>query len=223
MYGRNGPKLRVIHNVADAPNVDVKVVAGRDEHQLARSRPVLKNVPYKAISGYLELPITHGNSYAVGIKPKATADVGIRLDPNTFTTAIVHGLLADKSVNYLFLADDSSCPEPGMAHLRFVHAAATVPDVDVYARPSSKSRTTPKDRILSDISYGQSSKYLPVPAGSYRVDVKPAGGKRAVLSADLVLKPETIYTVVASGLLKDAQTPLTALVTTDNNDMCIML
>ncbi|WP_152207318.1 DUF4397 domain-containing protein [Marinobacter changyiensis] len=48
-------KLRVIHGASAAPNVDVYLVPA-DANGIGNASPVLSDVPYRASSGYLELP-----------------------------------------------------------------------------------------------------------------------------------------------------------------------
>jgi len=200
-------KLRAVHNVAGGPNVDIFV----------DGRLAVTNVPYKAISDYL---LVDSGKHIVSTVPSSGGEpltvVEIDLKPKTRYTAVVHGALSDGKIDTLALQDNISCPDRGNAHLRFVHAAATVPAVDIYANG---------DKIFENVSYGQTGKpmYLPVPKNVYTVEVTPAGDDTVVLSADLPLQDQQVYTVIASGLLDDRDYPIDALVSEDNHGMCVVL
>jgi hypothetical protein len=59
-------------------------------------------------------------------------------------------------------------------------------------------------KILSNVAYGQSSDYLEVPAGTYRVKVTAAGDPSAVLiRQNLTVRPGTFNTAVAVGSVSD--------------------
>lgn len=200
-------KLRAVHNVAGGPNVDIFV----------DGKKVLSNVPYKAVSDYL---LVDSGRHIVSTIPSGggtpLTKVQIDLEPESSYTAIVHGALSNGKIDTLALEDNLNCPDRGTAHLRFVHAAATVPAVDIYANG---------DKIFENVSYGQAGKpmYLPVPADVYTVEVTPAGDDTIVFSADLSLQGQQIYTVIASGLLDDKNYPIDALVSEDSQGMCFVL
>ena len=206
---REAPKsrLRAVHNVAGGPNVDLFV----------DSKPVLSNVPYKAISDYLLLDSGQHNIAVFPVNDSAPlVEVSLKLDPNTSYTALVHGDVSEGQIDVLALEDNLNCPSLGDAHLRFVHAAATVPAVDIYANDSL---------IFENVSYGQTGRptYLPVPSGTYYVDVKPANTDDVAFSAKLTFEDGGIYTVTATGLLNNEDTPVSALVSEDGHGMCVVI
>ncbi len=110
----------------------------------------------------------------------------------------------------LALVDDNACPANGKAHVRFVHAAAGAPNVDVYAGLS---------RVFNNVAYGSigSPSYLPVVAGKVKVSATPAGSAEIVAGPlKLQLDKGTVYTLVASGLVGSHKYPLTVIATADN-------
>src|SRR6056297_257603 len=110
-------KVRVIHNVANGPNVNVYVDGIK----------VLENVAYKAVSDYLSLPAGK-HSLAIATPGSDKTITGI------YVNLIAHGLISDlKTIKLLALQDNNDCPAPGKAHVRFIHAAAGVPPVNVIA------------------------------------------------------------------------------------------
>lgn len=206
---RNSPsmsRLQAFHNVAGGPKVNVFV----------DGEVVLSNVPYKGASGYLLLP---SGRHTITVTPVGSRDplveVAVDLVPNTSYTAIVHGALSGGEIDLLLLQDNLDCPAEGKSHVRFVHAAATVPAVDVYANGNA---------IFKNVSYGETGKpvYLPVDSDIYLVQVTPAGSLDAVFGTELILKDGGIYSVIASGLLGDPRTPITALVSEDSSGMCVV-
>jgi hypothetical protein len=196
-------KVRAVHNVAKGPNVNV-VLDGKI---------ALENVGYMAVSDYLKVPSgRHTVAITTTDGSKTLASATVTLSPGSDYTVIAHGDVTDLStLSLLALQDDNSCPKMGKAHVRFIHAAATVPDVDVWANMENK--------VFSNVSYGQTGKpvYLPVAAGEISIAVTPAGSGDVVLGPiDLRLDSGKTYTIVASGLLEDDDAPISAIISQDN-------
>ena len=79
------------------------------------------------------------------------------------------------------------------AYLRVVHASPDAPAVDVYVGNGSEP-------TLANVSFGDVSSYLAVPAGTYNVTITLAGDRNAtVYNTSLTLAPRTATTVAASG------------------------
>jgi hypothetical protein len=199
-------RIRVIHNVAKAPNVDVYL----------DGKNVLSNVPYKAISDYLRVP---SGMHQIQVTAAGTDTILFNLNPtlapNAQYTVIAHGLVSPNSLALLALQDNVSCPAAGNAHVRFVHAAAGAPNVDIYAGDT---------KIFSNVAYGSTGNpvYLPVAAGDVDISVSPAGSDDIVLGPlPLNLEASKIYTIIASGIVGDNTTPLTALVSEESSGMCV--
>jgi hypothetical protein len=53
--------------------------------------------------------------------------------------------------------------------------------------------------VLTDFAYGDSTEYLPVPAGEYLVEVFPAGSATPAISGTVDLMEDTDYTAIATG------------------------
>jgi len=197
-------RVRAIHNVANGPKVNV-VVDGKN---------ALTGVGFEAISDYLKVPSGRHNVAITTEDGKTViASKNVDLESGADYTVIAHGLITDLStVDLLALKDNNMCPAMGKAHVRFVHAAAGAPAVDIWANSQNK--------VFTNVAYGQTGtpEYLPVDAGNITLSVAPAGTGNVVLGPlPLKLKSGTVYTVVASGLVGDEQAPLSALVSEDNN------
>jgi predicted RNA-binding protein len=82
----------------------------------------------------------------------------------------------------------------GPATLRVAHFAEDAPAVDIYVNG---------DVAVEDVAYPAVSSFLELGAGTYTVDVVPAGAALAdsVLSADVTLEAGQAYTAAAVGLL----------------------
>ena len=77
------------------------------------------------------------------------------------------------------------------ALVRVLHAAPGAPHVDVYVNGT---------RILADFPYKKSTDYLPLPEGTYQIDIYPAGDKvNNVISRKVEVKNGKYYTLAAYG------------------------
>ena len=87
--------------------------------------------------------------------------------------------------------------ESAPAELRVAHLSPDAPAVDVWVDGSV---------VLSNVPFQTISGYLAVPAGTYRVQVTPAGATEpVVIDATLPLSSGVSYTVAATGLLAGIQ------------------
>ncbi len=157
-------QLRVLHGSPDAPNVDVRV----------DGIAVLTDVPYKAASGYLDVP-TGGINVAVNAAGTPTTVLALNnldLPADTPFTVIAANTLAN--IEAIVLDDSAADPASGNLLLRVVHAAAAVPAVDVYltAADADLGTATP---AVSDASFRAGSGFLEIPGGEYRIRVTPTG------------------------------------------------
>lgn len=199
MYHHNS-RVRVIHNVAKGPKVEV----------ILDNKIVLSGVAYKTISNYLQIP---SGQHTVSISSNGTilSELSVHLRCDNDYTIIAHGDIENlKSISLLALQDDNRCPKSGKAHVRFIHAAAKVPAVDIWANNTSK--------VFKNVAYGSTGMpvYLPVNAGEISLSVTPTGTNTVVLGPiDLTLASGNIYTIIATGLLKDKSAPLDVLLVSD--------
>jgi len=201
-HQKSNSRVRAIHNVAKGPNVNI-VIDGKI---------ALGDVSYKAISDYLRVP-SGKHSISINDKNNVLASVELNLVSGKDYTIIAHGDVNNlSSIALLPLEDNNSCPAKGKSHVRFIHAAATVPNVDIWANM--------QDKIFSNVSYGSlgNPSYLPVHSGDITLAVTPAN-KTDVVLGPLPLRLDTgkTYSIIASGKLDDDETPITALVTQDNS------
>ena len=92
-------------------------------------------------------------------------------------------------LNAIFSADDPA-GNMGGARVRVVHASPDAPAVDVWVDGT---------RVFENIAFEDITDFAEVPAGSYNVQVVPAGETMpVVIEADLPLDAMTDYTVIAT-------------------------
>ena len=81
---------------------------------------------------------------------------------------------------------------PAMTYLQVVHLAP-------FAEDASVTITLNGAEALTDFAYGDSTEYIPLPAGDYDVAVIPTGSMDPAIEATVTLDASTYYTVVAVG------------------------
>jgi hypothetical protein len=180
----NASRVRVIHTIPDAPEVDVFVDGNR----------VLQNVAFKDVSDYLEL---EPGQYTVQVAPagqgrgSAVIDQQVTLEANTDYTIAAGGTL-DSPETFVFV-DENQAPSGNQARLRAVHLSPDAPAVDIAADGNV---------LVEGLEFGNASEYVEVPAGSYTLQVRPAGSNEAVATFDVNLEGGTVVSAFAVGLVQ---------------------
>lgn len=181
-------KVRVGHFSPDAPNVDVYANGGA----------ILSDVPFGAISDYLEVP---GGTYtievvAAGADPADGAVIGpVDLDFGAGTMTTVAATNALASIEAQVLADDPN-PQDGIAQVRVVHFSADAPAVDVALDGG--------DVVVENAEYPNATDYLDLPEGEYDLEIRPTGTEDVAFDIDpLPLDGGNSYSVFAIGSLAD--------------------
>ncbi|QLG89223.1 DUF4397 domain-containing protein [Chitinibacter bivalviorum] len=189
-------RLRVVHAAAAAPAVDVYVTAPTAD--LSTTAATLSAVPFKGVSGNLEVPpadyrvrVTAAGTktvvYDSGTLPvPAGADLLAVAVPQSNGAAPISLLLVNRNAsnNVTEVADVN-------AKLRVVHASPDAPAVDVLANGAA---------VLSNVPFFTASNYLTVAAQKYTVNLNLAGTATTALSQDITLDRANNYTVFAVGL-----------------------
>lgn len=178
-------KVRVIHASPDAPAVDVYV----------NGNVAISNVPFFTASDYIDLP---AGTYQVQVTPTgqpasaAVIDASATIEAGKAYTIAATGLVAN--IQPTIIEDDLTAPPPGQANLRVYHFSPDAPAVDVQLADGTK--------LIEGLAFPNASDYLPVPAGSYDVQVVPAGGSDVVIDlAGTPLEAGKTYAVFATGQL----------------------
>jgi hypothetical protein len=180
-------KVRVIHASPDAPAVDVYV----------NGTVALTNVPFFTASDYLDLP---AGSYRVQVAPTgqpasaAVIDATATIEAGKAYTIAATGLVAD--IEPTIFVDDLTAPAAGNAKVRVYHLSPDAPAVDV--KPAGGAA------LISGLAFPEASDYLEVPAGSYDLQVTPAGDSAVVIDLPgTAVEAGKIYSVFATNVVAE--------------------
>jgi hypothetical protein len=182
--------INVIHASPDAPAVDVYV----------DGEAALTEFEFGTASGWVAVPAGEHQiqvAAAGSDVESAVIDVEAELMAGEAYEIAATGLLAEiaPQIYPVNLSAVGSEEEP-MARIRVVHASPDAPAVDV--------AVTGGDVLISELAFPDASEYLEVPAGSYDLEVRPAGATDVVLELPGVeLEGGTAYSVYAIGLAGD--------------------
>lgn len=183
-------KVRVLHSAPDVPAVTVYV----------NGAPAIPSLAPLQATDYLDLP---AGSYKVAValagQPESAAVLRTDLtvaDGKRYT-AFATGLLADSSVKLGALEDVARAPF-SRSSVRVWHNSPDAPAVDVLVNGQA---------VLTNVPYGATSSYLPLPAGTYDVKVNVAGTSTSVFSSPITLARGESYTAVAMGSVTGKGSP----------------
>lgn len=156
-------QVRVVHAVADAPNVNV----------LANGDTLLSDVPYGVASGLLAVNPGTYSLQVDGILPAGTATVigpaDVALPDDLITSVLAVNTLA--GIEPLIVTTPDTRVASDSVRVTVVHGAAAAPQVDVHVTAPADALGTPTGSFAFKESLGP----LIIPAGSYRIRVTPAG------------------------------------------------
>lgn len=196
--------LRVLHGSPDAPAVDV----------LVDGSPVLTNVPYKAASGYLNVP-AGGFDVAINVAGTSTTVLtltGVNLTADTEYTVIAANTAAN--LEALLLNDANSQPASGELAVRVVHGAPAAPAVDVYVTAPGEDLANATPAVAA-AAFKDASGFLNLPAGDYRIRLTPAGATDVVYDSGTVpLAAGAELTIVALEAAANGASPVTLVALT---------
>jgi hypothetical protein len=95
------------------------------------------------------------------------------------------------------LSDNLTLPASGQAHVRFVHLSPDAPNVDIVNVTGSLNTV-----LIADRAYKSATDFIPLPAGTYDLEVRVAGTSTTALSLPgVTLQAGKILTVFAKGFL----------------------
>jgi hypothetical protein len=197
MMGGESASLRVAHMSPNAPNVDVYVDGSA----------VLEDVPFGAVSDYLEAPAgdreveitAAGDPETSVFQGTVPVEAG---QPYTVAAIGEIGEMADQPFEPLVLEDDNSPPGDDTARLRAVHASPDAPAVDITVAGSG-------DALFDGVPFGGSG-YVEVPANDYTVQIRgdtEGNDGDVVADFDVSLSGGTVYTAFAAGYLSPDDDP----------------
>ncbi|MFN3900227.1 MAG: DUF4397 domain-containing protein [Alishewanella aestuarii] len=180
--------VRVVHNVSDAPAVDVIV---NDAIKLVEGLAFPNFTPYVGVA-----PDTYN------VKVAAAADNSVvvinndlTLEAGKFYSVVAVGSLGNNTIEPLVLSDNPRRVATE-ARVRIVHGSTLAGPVDIYVTATNDiSTATPAFR---NVPFKAETGYVRLAAGNYVVTVTPAGTKTAAIGPVLLtLQANKIYTAVA--------------------------
>jgi uncharacterized protein DUF4397 len=187
-------KVMVIHASPNAPNVDVRV----------NNAIAFSNLPFPENTAYTSI-----NAGSTNIKVSPTGTTTYVIDATTTLAENKnYSVFAIDSVSKIKLAaveDNLAAPAAGKAHVRFFHFSPNAPAVDIAVTggPVLFANRTFNDQSTNNAVIA----FTPVNAGTYNLEVRPAGSTTVVLALpNITLESGKIYTVFAKGLLGEGGT-----------------
>lgn len=181
-------RVRIMHASPDTPPVDIFVDGQKAVTALA----------FPNNTGYVALP-AGGHDVKVFVSPsdgtgtpalQATLEVVAGKD----VTVLATGRVGDGSLALTIFEDDNGTPSGNNAHIRLIHASPDAPPVNVAVAGTDTN-------VFTGVAFRNVSPYVPVPAGTYSLDVKVnATGETVLTIPNLKLDARTVYTAVAVGL-----------------------
>lgn len=186
--------INVVHASPDAPAVDVYL----------NGEMALGGLEFGAISGWVAVPAGEHHVQVTPAGEEASAaviDAMVTVEAGAAYHIAATGLVAEIApqiyqVNLGMLADDT-------ARVRVIHTSPDAPAVDIAVAGG--------DVLIPGLEFPNASDALDVPAGSYDLEVRPAGTTDVALDLPgLALDATMVYDVFAIGQLSDGS--LTVLV-----------
>ncbi len=178
--------VRVAHMAPGAPAVDVAL----------DGQVVLRALAFGQVSGYAAVPAgtRQARVTPAGAREPVVIDAPLTIESGRAYTVVAVGELP--SITPIVLTDDLTPPPNGQTKVRFVHSAPDAPAVDVAVAGGST--------LFSNIAFRNASMTATVPAGTYTLEVRPAGQQTVALSVpNVTLTAGDIVTVFAAGKLSD--------------------
>jgi hypothetical protein len=176
--------VRVIHASPDAPGVDVLV----DDVKVNTAALTFPNS-----TDYLKVKV---GKRGVKVNASGTTNTVINASLDILSGKNYSVFAGDvlAKIGAVVLEDDLTAPAAGKAHVRFVHLSPDAPAVDIAARGGAV--------VFPNVAFKGSTKFTPLDAGSYNLDVRVAGTTNVALALPAItLEAGKIYTVFAKGLL----------------------
>ncbi|MBZ9611906.1 DUF4397 domain-containing protein [Rheinheimera maricola] len=180
--------VRVVHNVSDAPAVDVIV---NDAITLVDALSFPDFTPYVAVA-----PDTYNVKVAADADNSVVViDADLTLAAGAFYSVLAVGALGEASIEPLVLADMPRRVATE-AQVRIVHGSTLAGNVDIYVTATEDiSAATP---AFAAVPFKAETGYVSLAAGDYVVTVTPAGSKTAAIGpVALTLEANSIYTAIA--------------------------
>lgn len=176
---QNTARLQVIHN-SPSPTVDVWL----------NGTKLLDSFTYRSATPFIDAPA--GVPLEIGVAPHPSNDPSeiiatfdAILAPDETYVAIATGIVGDMTTPFdlkVINPAQEVSTDPANVDFTIYHGSTDAPTVDILARGVAT--------LADDLSYGENTDYLSIPAIGYIVDVTPADDNNNVLfSYDVNLNP----------------------------------
>lgn len=193
--GENMIRIRAIHTADGVGEVDIWNIPEDGDPAI-----IYEDVAYGDVGDFLELP---SGSYTLGFDVDNDSNPDLVFKTGDLAEGSILNAFAIKNGDEIFLmvqlSDGTTLridPEeneiPETSEVRFIHLAPSVGDVDVWVDESIKA--------VEELSFGESSDYATVSAGSHDVALVNSGEtdvSMALLSPSVELEADTNYTAIA--------------------------
>lgn len=179
--------VRVVHDVSDAPAVDL----------LVNDAEAINALAFPDFTEYAELtPDTYNVKVAADADNSVVViDADLELEAGVYYTVHAVGSLTQDSIEPLVVMDNPRRIATA-AQIRVIHGSGLAGPVDVYL--TANSDISAATAALSNVAFKADSGYIQVPSGDYFVTVTPTGSKTAAIGPVAVtLDANKIYTAVA--------------------------
>lgn len=183
-----GANLRVVHDSANAPAVDVIVNNAMTA--------AISNLAFPAATAYVNLPAATYNFKVTptGTLTPAVINADVPLANGAEYTLLAVGALAN--IEPLLLTDNNRTIATE-AKVRLVHGSSLAGNVDIYVLPSGTS-TANQTPAFANVAFKANTGYVSLAAGKYDVIVTPVGQPSvSAIKVTLDLKAGMVYTAVA--------------------------
>lgn len=164
----NRPQVRIIDVSPDAPEVDV----------YQNSSVLAYRLGFGTITSYVAVePGTYTTRAAMtGTRQTLASSKATLASMGQYTVLIGN---YTSSLEQVTLKDQNQPAPPGHVALRFVDQATLGGPVDIYLVPAGQRLNSVKPTVTKT-SFGANTGYLNLPAGTYTLEVVPAGGTEAL-------------------------------------------
>ena len=198
--------LRIAHMSPDAPAVDVYL-----DNQTAVS-----GVEFSEITDYLTVPAGQ-HTVTITAADNRSAVVfndTVSFEAAAYTVAATGEIGENASQPFApLILRDSTSPPTDNASVRLAHVSPDAPPVDVTIEGTNTT-------LFDNVTYGNATEYLEVPAGEYTLEVRaatPDNNGTVVDSFDVDVENGTAYTAFAAGYVTpdDEDAPLELITTAD--------
>ena len=179
--------ISVVHASPDAPNVDIYL----------DGQHVLGNLGFGWWSNWVAVPAGDHQvqvTAAGASLDTAVIDATVTVDAGMGYQIAATGFVAE--ITPQIYPIDFSALDEGNGRINVVHAVPDAPAVDVAVAGG--------DVLISNLAFPDASEALEVPAGTYDLEVRPAGTEDVALDLPgVTLEAGMAYDVFAVGLLED--------------------